>query len=147
MKLEKEKAALENDMATTDEKEAELIELSEKTFKFACYARAKFNDGSPKDKRAILLSLGSNFILKGKILNLDLHQPWKLIAENKERVEEEVEEVRTSGYLINTSQLFTLSRKFLTLRSLVFDVLTYFQKRTEYLYIPKLSCAISQNHA
>ena len=64
----------------------------------------------------ILAYIGSNFILKGKILNLDLHQPWKIIQENKERVEEEVEEVRTSGYLISTSQLFSLSRKFLTLR-------------------------------
>jgi hypothetical protein len=34
-----------------------------------------------------------------------------------------------------------------TLRSLVIDVLTYFQKRTEYLYIPKLSCAIQENYA
>ena len=42
--------------------------------------------------------------------------PWKIIAYEKERVEAEVQEVRTSGYLINTMQLFTLSRKFLTLR-------------------------------
>jgi site-specific DNA recombinase len=116
MKLEKEKTALENDMATTDEKEAELIELTEKTFKFACYARAKFNDGSPKDKRAILLSLGSNYVLKGRILNLDLHFSWKIIAEKKKRVEKEVQAVRTPARIINTMQLFTLSRKFLTLR-------------------------------
>ena len=116
MKLEKEKTALENDMATTDEKEAELIELSEKTFKFACYARAKFNDGSPKEKRAILLSLGSSFILKGKMLSIDLYLPWKIIAEKKKRVEEEIQAVRTPAKIMNTMQLFTLSRKFLTLR-------------------------------
>ncbi len=116
MKLEKEKAVLENDMATTDEKEAELIELSEETFRFACYARAKFDDGSPKEKRAILLSIGSNFILKGQVLSFDLNLPWKIIAERKERVEREVQKVRTPAYLVNTMQLFALSRKFLTLR-------------------------------
>jgi hypothetical protein len=147
MKLEKEKANLERNIADADAKDTELADLTEKTFKFACYARAWFNEGSQKDRRRILLSLGSNFSLTGKILNVDLHLPWKVIADEKEKVEAEVQEVRTSGHLINTSQLFTLSRKFLTLRSLVFDVLTYFQKRTEYLYIPKLSCAISQNHA
>ena len=116
MKLEKEKAALENDMATTDQKEAELIELSEKTFKFACYARAKFNDGSPKDKRAILLSLGSNFSLQGKILSIDLHLPWKLIAEKKEMAEKEISSVRTPVYAMNTRQIFDFSREFITLR-------------------------------
>jgi chaperonin cofactor prefoldin len=116
MKLEKEKASLELNLATVDEKEAELLEFSEETFKFACYARGWFNEGSTKQKRAILLSLGSNFILKDKVLSIDLHEPWKILAEKKKQVEKEIQEVRTPAYLINTVQLFNFSRSFLTLR-------------------------------
>jgi len=116
MKLEKEKASLEQNLATVDEKEAELLEFSEETFKFACYARGWFNEGGTKKKRAILLSLGSNFILKDKVLSIDLHEPWKILAEKKKRVEKEIQEVRTPAYLINTVQLFNFSRSFLTLR-------------------------------
>ncbi len=50
MKLEKEKASLERNLGDAGEKEAEFIELSEKTFKFACYARAKFNEGRPENQ-------------------------------------------------------------------------------------------------
>ena len=116
MKLEKEKVNLEQNLANADEKETELADLTEKTFKFACYARAWFNEGSEKEKRAILLSLGSNFLLKGKLLSIDLHFPWKEIAEQKEKSEKEVQAVRTPARIANTMQLFALSRKFLTLR-------------------------------
>lgn len=116
MKLEKEKASLEQNLATVDEKEVELLELSKETFKFACYAHAQFNDGGAKEKRAILLSLGSNFLLKDKELSIELHLPWKVIAEKKEMVEKEIQEVRTPAYIVNTSQIFNFSKNFLTLR-------------------------------
>jgi DNA invertase Pin-like site-specific DNA recombinase len=116
MRLEKEKASLEDDVAHADEKEAELIALSERTFQSACYARAWFNEGDPKTRRAILLSLGSNFSLKGKMLSIDLHLPWKVITDKKAAVEKELREVRTPAYIVNTSQIFNFSRNFLTLR-------------------------------
>ena len=116
MKLTKEKASLAQDLTHTEEKEAKLVELSEKTFTFACYARTRFNDGGAKEKRSILLSLGSNFILKSKVLSIELHLPWKMIEEKKERVEKEIQEVRTPAYILNTSQIFSFAGKFLTLR-------------------------------
>ena len=111
MRLEKEKASLEQDIAHTVEKEAELIALSEKTFQSACYARAWFNEGDAKARRAILLSLGSNFSLKGKMLSIDLHLPWKVIAEKKATVEKELSEVRTPAYIVNTMQIFNFANK------------------------------------
>jgi DNA invertase Pin-like site-specific DNA recombinase len=116
MKLEKEKASLRQDLAHTEAKEAELIELSEKTFKFACYARTWFNEGDLKAKRAILLSLGSNFSLKGKALSIDLHLPWKVITEKKEAIEKELREVRTPAYIVNTSQIFSFANQIPILR-------------------------------
>ena len=116
MKLEKEKASLEADFLNTEAKEDELTQLSEKTFKFSCYARAEFNEGGLKDRRGILLSLGSNFTLTGKILSINLHVPWKVIAEKKEAIEKEISEVRTPAYVLNTMQIWNFASQFLTLR-------------------------------
>ena len=118
MKLEKEKANLGENIANADEKEAELVELTERTFKFACYGRARFNDGSPDERRAIFLSLGSNFSLTGKNLSIDLHFPWKIIAERKESGEREAKLARTSKFVMNTSQIFSFANSFLSLREL-----------------------------
>jgi site-specific DNA recombinase len=116
MKLEKEKASLEADFENTEAKEDELAQLSEKTFKFACYAKAEFNEGSLKDKRGILLSLGSNFMLKDKILSIDLHTPWTVIAKKKEMIEKEISAVRTPAYVLTTTQIWNFASQFLTLR-------------------------------
>ncbi len=116
LKLEAEKRDLGENMTTADECEAELVELTEKTFNFACYARARFNEGSQNDRRAIFLSLGSNFVLTDGKLTIDLHFPWKAIAEKKNGVEREIMKVRTSEKSITTNQICDLSRKFLILR-------------------------------
>ena len=100
----------------SDEREAQLAELTEETFKFACYARARFNEGSQNDRRAIFLSLGSNFVLTDGKLKIDLHFPWKVIAEKKNGAEREIAKVRTSEKSITTNQICDLSRKFLILR-------------------------------
>ncbi len=75
--LEKEK--LKRLLEDTDTRQNKWLELSEKTFNFAHYARYWFNEGDIKQKRAILSTLGQNLILKDKKLNISLPKPFSMI--------------------------------------------------------------------
>ncbi|HYV90926.1 MAG TPA: recombinase family protein [Chitinophagales bacterium] len=55
----------------TDDHSERYVELTEKTFHFATYARQGFVAGTLNDKREILSSLGSNYNVKDKILNIE----------------------------------------------------------------------------
>lgn len=56
------------------------IELSEKTFNFACYARYWFANGDTQTKREILAGLGSNLTLINKTVRVDLEKPLQFIG-------------------------------------------------------------------
>jgi len=58
-------------LRTTENRAKVWIDLTEKTFKFACYARYKFETGDIQAKRELLSALGQNYTLKDqKILIL-----------------------------------------------------------------------------
>jgi site-specific DNA recombinase len=58
-------------LRTTENRAKVWIDLTEKTFKFACYARYKFETGDIQVKRELLSALGQNYTLKDqKILIL-----------------------------------------------------------------------------
>ena len=128
-RLQKEKFALEGEITTRDEKMDELLELSTETFKFARYARIRFKQGDEKTKRAIFLSLGSNFVFNDRTVSLDLYFPLKGITEKKQMVEDELNQVRTFDYLINTRQIFNFADKIPILRGVVEDVRTFYLEK------------------
>lgn len=80
-KLLKEKAHLEEMLNDTGQRVEKWLELSEKTFNFACYARYWFAHGSPEQKRQIFTALGSNLILENKILTIKLKEPFRIIEQ------------------------------------------------------------------
>jgi hypothetical protein len=62
-------AHLKENLEETEGKAERWLDLSIKTFNFAAYARQKFINGTPQDKKEILVALGSNRIMKaGKIV-------------------------------------------------------------------------------
>lgn len=63
------------------------LDLSEKTFAFACTARTRFAEGDAKVKKAILLTIGSNLTLKDKKLNIEAKKPF-LLLENSQSTDE-----------------------------------------------------------
>jgi len=73
--LIKEKARLEEILNDTSGRAEKWLDVAEKTFDFACYARQWFAKGSPQEKGAILQALGSNLTLKDKILHIQLKKP------------------------------------------------------------------------
>jgi len=68
----------------------EWVELSEKTFNFARYARTWFAQGDLETKRAIFACLGSNPLLKDRQLIINLQKPFELIFEKRNLCEEEL---------------------------------------------------------
>ncbi len=84
--LLKEKYHLEEILNDTGQRVEKWLELSEKTFNFACYSRYWFANGTPEQKKQIFTALGSNLILKDKKLVIELKRPFKIIEEAKDGI-------------------------------------------------------------
>lgn len=107
-RLLKDKSALEADFNARGQEIEEWVELTEKTFNFARYARIWFAQGDMETKRAIFACLGSDFILKDKKIALTLRKPLQFIFDGTEKIERELKRFeparitvksRDSGYL------------------------------------------------
>ncbi|HCS78517.1 TPA: hypothetical protein DIV55_02115 [Patescibacteria group bacterium] len=85
--LKKEKASLEEERKNLGKRVNEWLELSQQTFNFACYARMWFQHGSLQEKKEILQTIGSNFFLLNKLLNVDVLKPYIRVEESKKEVE------------------------------------------------------------
>src|SRR3989344_2457319 len=103
--LMKEKALLEEKRRDTDGRVENWLELSEKTFEFACYARHWFAEGDFDTKKEILRGIGSNLILKDKIVLVDVEKPLNFIEDAKKEVSEISVMFEPKNYLKNTTQL------------------------------------------
>ena len=79
-----EKLKIEGEIKRTGERVNEWLELSEKTFNFATYARYWFEKGDYEAKTGILRALGQNFVLEGGTLRIDLKKPFLVVKEGLE---------------------------------------------------------------
>ncbi len=61
---------LQTNLRTTENRAEKWLELSEKTFNFACYARETYASGTLEKKREIFSALGWNFSIKDKIVRI-----------------------------------------------------------------------------
>ncbi len=86
----KEKLSIEGDMKAHGEELNNWVELSEKTFNFARYARAWFANGDLETKRAILACLSSNPTLKDQRIIFNMQKPFQAIFEKRDLAEDEL---------------------------------------------------------
>jgi DNA invertase Pin-like site-specific DNA recombinase len=77
--LLKEKAGLEAELNTKGKEISQWVELTERTFNFARYARVWFAKGDMETKRAIFACLGSDFIVADKKVRITIQQPFKSV--------------------------------------------------------------------
>ncbi len=82
--LLREKTKLEEKMNDTGHRITKWMESAEKVFDFATYARLRFNNGSPEEKRQIFAALGSNLFLKDKIVAVNMEKPFMCIEKMKD---------------------------------------------------------------
>lgn len=87
---EENKARLFKDRDDIDEKIADAermastwLERMENVFAFCKRAQERFNNGDLEDKKIILKTIGSNLLLKDKILHIEPEKIFKAIAKNK----------------------------------------------------------------
>ncbi len=114
--LQKEKKDIEQEQKTLAKRADEWLELSQKTFNFACYARLRFQHGSLHEKKEILATIGSNFILKDKILSLTVPKPFIAIQEAKVETDRIVARFKPEEKIDITAQMMYLYQENLTLR-------------------------------
>jgi site-specific DNA recombinase len=72
---------IEQQLGADGKRVQDSLELTEKTFEFAAYARYWFREADPEQKRTILASLGSNLTLRDKKLHLELRKPLSCVGE------------------------------------------------------------------
>lgn len=74
--ITKEKASLEAQIRNVEKSVDEWVDLTERTFKFATYAKAWFEKGDYEVKTQILQTIGSKFIFTDGNLNITLEKPF-----------------------------------------------------------------------
>ena len=114
-RLLKEKTELEAELNATGKQIEEWVELTEKTFNFARYARIWFAKGDLQTKRAIFACLGSDLVLKDKKLALTLRKPFNFIFEGLSQVERELVRLEPLNFGSNKEQTAILAAKCPTL--------------------------------
>lgn len=81
-----EKAIIQTELKRLDERVDEWMELTEKTFNFAAYAKRWFENGNYETKTSILRALGSDFVLKDQNLYISLAEPLNIIGQGLEKI-------------------------------------------------------------
>ena len=109
--LAKHKAQLEQELAGQGRDINDWLEMSERTFNFARYARIWFEKGDLNTKRAIFACLGSDFILKGQNVSLTLKKPFQFIFEGLSQAEAELLRLEPLQSSVNTIDYRVLSQK------------------------------------
>jgi site-specific DNA recombinase len=82
-------------LRTTEDRAEEWLDLTEKAFNFATYARVHFKEGTARQKRSILMTLGENLTLRGGKLSITPSEWLKPIGESYPELEKRYLYVRT----------------------------------------------------
>lgn len=110
--LLKEKTKLEEELNSQGKEIEKWIELTEKTFNFARYARTWFAKGDLDTKRAIFACLGSDFLLKDQKVTLTLHKPFQVIFEKRNLAEKELAKLEPAEFGSLKVKLAVFATKF-----------------------------------
>lgn len=95
--LKAQLANVDEGLRGTERRAGDWLELTEKVFDFATYARIRFNETSnPKVKRDILQTLGANFLLTDNKLTLEPKKWLTPIKEDYPTLEKAYLKVRTN---------------------------------------------------
>jgi site-specific DNA recombinase len=77
--LLKEKSVLEELLRDTGDRVQKWLVLAEQTFEFAGTVRTRFAKGDTGTKKEILTTIGSNLVLKDKMLSIEARKPFSLL--------------------------------------------------------------------
>ena len=107
--LLKEQAGLKAKLGDTENRASSWLELSEKTFNFACYARYWFKNGSLDEKKSILQTIGSDFVLEDGKITIQLQKPYFIIQDANEHEEKYAKRLELPKKLVLSPQIRDLA--------------------------------------
>lgn len=107
--LLKERTSIENEVRAQGKAIEDWLDMSERTFNFARYARIWFKQGDRDTKRAIFACLGSHLYLGGQRINVEWRKSFSLVFEKLPQAEKELAMVRTSENADNKRQIAVLA--------------------------------------
>lgn len=109
-RLLKDRIKLEEELKNCD-KNIDL-ELSERTFNFACYASIWFEKGDDDIKRAIFSCLGSNLLLTRKTLKISHRKPFEILISGLPSATQEFAKFEPLKMPMNTGDFFAFVDRF-----------------------------------
>ena len=119
---------LKEQLRETENRAEQWLELTEKTFNFATYARYHFINGDLQTKKEIVRALGSNFILQDKKLTLQAKKWLQPIAQGYPALEAEYLRLEPGKNRLNQTKNSQQEAIFSTWGAIVKDVRTQIQK-------------------
>lgn len=93
-----EKKQLDNLFGDTSKRVDRWLNTADEMLTFIEGAKYKFDNGTTETRRSILSTLGSDLILKDKILNIDIEKslfPIKRVSKTVAKIKERLEPVKT----------------------------------------------------
>jgi hypothetical protein len=103
----REKAGIEENLNNLSQRADKWLELTEKTFRFAVYAKENFNIGDYKTKTSILRALGSNWVLKDGILDITLRKQYQIIEKGNEMVKAKFPGLELTDFALSKTKTAT----------------------------------------
>lgn len=110
--LIKEKSRLQELLEDTDNRVNKWLIKAEDVFNFARDAKKKFETGTLEEKRLILTSLGSNLLLKDKILSISIEKPLILVekaAKEVKTIYDRLEPLKEAQNKLNFDEIYSKS--------------------------------------
>lgn len=138
-----EKIRTQELLGDVDKRVERWLEVGEQTFDFACYAKDWFANGTAQDKATILQSLGSNLILKGRKLVVELKKPFMAIEHIVAGVPQTRGTFEPEKFGLDKGKLDALYSKNPIVLSALDDVRTYIMENAEFLHFPSFKNNLS----
>ena len=110
--LAKEKLQLQELLNDTDDRTSKWLDRAEEFFTFARDAKSEFENGDPEMKKKILSELGSNLLLKDKILGISIEKPLlqiEKVASTVQDIHNRLEPLKTGKNKIKMDKIYEKS--------------------------------------
>ncbi|MFA5143740.1 MAG: recombinase family protein [Candidatus Omnitrophota bacterium] len=124
---------IKENLGDTEHRVESWLALSEKVFDYACHAREWFKKGDLKTKKELLEALGSNLIIEGKKLRLELKKPFSIIEKGLSALPSEKLRLEPAGFGLTKPKNKVLANQIPYWLPIVEDVRTYFMRQVAVL--------------
>lgn len=103
-----EKDQIKAELANLDHRQSQWMDLTVKTFNFACYAKHWFHKGDARTRTMIARSLSQNLILKDRKILLQKEKPMYFLENCKKSIEEVNDPSEPDGSMITKGKTLSI---------------------------------------